>query len=297
MASWTRTLSCRIAAEIERGLDFLATTLRDFPERHRSMQAVFAHSWEMLAEDERAVFRRLAVFRGGFLREAAGQAGASLRTLSALVDKSFVRVDGAGRYDIQELLRQYGEAQLAAAGEVDAVRDAHSAYYLRFVAELEADIKGRNQKGALNEIEAEFENVRAAWYRAVDRFDEDGINAALEGLYRFCDMRCHHRFRDYACTPRSGSRRSPASNPGWSGGGVSRGGRITAYPDGFRVTAIRRARCCLSARWRRRRPTKTRGKSPFAVGDSAKRSCGLKRPHAFPKPSGSLRQVGRSIVS
>ena len=61
---------------------------------------------------------RLSVFRGGFTREAAeAVAGASLRTLTALVDKSLVRVDANGRYDIHELLRQYAEERLNETGD------------------------------------------------------------------------------------------------------------------------------------------------------------------------------------
>ena len=91
-AAWVRLLSCReIAQEIERNLDFLSTSARDLPERHRSMRAVFDHSWQMLSAEEQRVLRALSVFRGGFLREAAEQVtGASLSLLSALVTRSLV---------------------------------------------------------------------------------------------------------------------------------------------------------------------------------------------------------------
>jgi len=58
---------------VERGLDFLATTQQDVPERHRSLCAVFDHSWKLLSDEERRVLCRVAVFRGGFRREAAEQ--------------------------------------------------------------------------------------------------------------------------------------------------------------------------------------------------------------------------------
>src|SRR5690606_36350076 len=92
-ASWARSLDCAtIAAEIERNLAFLSSALRNVPDRHRNMQAVFAHSWSLLAPDEQAVFPRLAVFRGGFRREAAEVvAGATLPVLTALADKSLLQ--------------------------------------------------------------------------------------------------------------------------------------------------------------------------------------------------------------
>lgn len=64
-ASWLKTLSCRdIIKQIERGIDFLATRHRDIADRHRSMRAVFDHSWNLLSADEQAVFPRLSYSRG-----------------------------------------------------------------------------------------------------------------------------------------------------------------------------------------------------------------------------------------
>ena len=73
-ASWISVLSCEeIVAEIERNLDFLASSLRNVPERHRSVRAVFEQSWSLLGQRERDVFARLSVFRGTFGREAADE--------------------------------------------------------------------------------------------------------------------------------------------------------------------------------------------------------------------------------
>jgi hypothetical protein len=67
-----------IAAELAASLDVLETTLRDVPERHRSARAVFAHSWNLLAAEERALFGQPCVFRSGFTFLAAQQiAGAT----------------------------------------------------------------------------------------------------------------------------------------------------------------------------------------------------------------------------
>src|SRR5206468_1151551 len=103
-ATWVPTLSCQeIAQQIERNIDFLAASIRDLPERHRSIRAVFDHSWNLLTREERQVLQRLSVFRGGFTREAAEQvAGASLGVLSTLVAKSLVHRTADGRYDLHE---------------------------------------------------------------------------------------------------------------------------------------------------------------------------------------------------
>ena len=189
-AGWIDTLTCgEIVTEIERDLSILATDTRDMPDRHRSMRAVLDHSWQRLDAVERAVFRKLSVFRGGFEREAAEQvAGATLRLLGDLVRRSWLRMSG-GRYDIQEVLRQYGADQLEAAGEVEPTRDAHSRYYAAFMAHREVDIKGRRQIGALDEIQQDFENIRIAWWWAVDHHRFDDIGRMIESFYLYFYMR------------------------------------------------------------------------------------------------------------
>ena len=130
-AAWVQTLSCQeIAQETERSLDFLAVSARDVPDRHRSIRAVFDHSWKLLSAEEQQVMRRLSVFRGGFRREAAeAVAEATLPLLSALIDKSLLRRTAANRYDLHELVRQYAEAKLQdIPQEFETTRDRHSAY-------------------------------------------------------------------------------------------------------------------------------------------------------------------------
>jgi predicted ATPase len=106
-----------IAEAIESNLSALAIELRAVPERHRSIRATFEHSWRLLSDEERQVFPRLSVFRGGFEEDAAAQvAQASPQILTSLVDKSLLRWDGAARYDLHELMRQYAGEKLEQAG-------------------------------------------------------------------------------------------------------------------------------------------------------------------------------------
>jgi predicted ATPase len=89
------------------------------------MPAVFAQTWEHLTESEQALFKRLAVFKGGFQREAAESiAGASLPLLSSLLDKCLLRREAGGRYQIHELLRQYASDKLDHS-EMETLREAH----------------------------------------------------------------------------------------------------------------------------------------------------------------------------
>lgn len=194
-ASWAKTLTCEeIADEIERSLDFLTTPLRDFPTRHRSIRAVFDHSWAFLNEEERAVFQRLSVFRGGFLRDAAEQvAGATLSLLSSLVDKSLLQHSASGRYQFHELLRQYAEQKLMGAPEEYArVRAAHTTYFTELLGQQDAALLGEKQVAATELIMAEIENVRAAWAEAVERCDARAIIRATASLIYLYDYRGHH---------------------------------------------------------------------------------------------------------
>lgn len=196
-ASWTRTLSCRVIAdEIQRNINFLDSNLRNVPERHQSMRAVFRHSWQLLAEKERGVFMRLSVFKGGFRREAAERiAGASLATLSALVDKSLLRSEPDGRYQLHELLRQYAVEQLAYSPEdvVGTIYDLHCAYYADFFYQRQADLVGGRQLAALAEIESELENIRAAWQWALAGSRVAEIEKSSHGLSLFHQFKSRYR--------------------------------------------------------------------------------------------------------
>ena len=154
---------------MQRGTDALTSAWRDVPARQRSMRAVFDHSRRLLSRAEQRILRRLSVFRGGFPSEAAQQVtGATRTTLTALVDKSLLRRNAAGIYDMHELVRQYAAEQLAMVPEDDErTREAHCRYYGAMLSEREAGLVGHGQPTALAEIDRAIENVRAGGEWAV----------------------------------------------------------------------------------------------------------------------------------
>ncbi|HRV92789.1 MAG TPA: tetratricopeptide repeat protein [Anaerolineae bacterium] len=187
-AAWTKSLSCRsIAAEIQRNIDFLASNLRNIPDRQRSIRAVFEQSWQRLTDLERAVFKRLSVFHGSFRREAAERvAGASLTTLSALVDKSLLRAEPTGRYQVHELLRQYAAEQLVLSpDDVARVYDRHCDYYCDLLSQQRANFDGSGQLQAMTLLKPELENIRAAWQWAVELAQVDQLHQAAYSLDLF----------------------------------------------------------------------------------------------------------------
>jgi len=171
-ASWLHVLSVNeINDELQKGLDILETEVRDAPERHRSIRAVFDQSWSLLDKNEQEIFMRLSIFRGGFTREAAGRvAGASLKHISGLVNKSILRHDPhSGRLDIHELLRQYAQEQLERAPQTNkSTKEAYAAYYANFMQKKWDQIRSPKHIPAVAEIVVDIENVRAAWRYYLD---------------------------------------------------------------------------------------------------------------------------------
>ncbi len=168
-AAWTGLLSCaEIAREIESNIDFLTTSIRDVPERHRSMRATIDHSWKLLSENDRQLFRRLSVFHGGFSYHAAEQvAGATLSSLASLQAKSIVHRTKNERYDLHDLLRKYALMKLEEiTEELDHTKDIHCTYYLNFLGDREGDLRNERQLTTIAEISTEIENIRAAWQYA-----------------------------------------------------------------------------------------------------------------------------------
>jgi predicted ATPase/transcriptional regulator with XRE-family HTH domain len=191
-AAWVRTLTCdEIAQEIESGLDFLSGSSRDLPSRHRSMRAVFDHSWRLLSEDEQAALRHLSIFQGGFRREAVeAVAEATLFTLSALVMKSLVRRSRLTRYDLHELIRQFAADQLAGHPEEQAALQArHASYYLELFRQNAERLRSSAQQEALTELTSEMDNFRAAWDWAVAHNEFALIEPSLRMLAIFYDIR------------------------------------------------------------------------------------------------------------
>jgi tetratricopeptide (TPR) repeat protein len=191
-AAWVDMLTPEeIAAEIQQSLDFLETDLRDVPPRQRSIRAAFEHSWRLLEEREREVFQGLSVFRGGFTREAALEvAGASLRDLVSLSSKSLVRPSSAARYELHELLRQYGAERLDLVAEHgEAVRDRHCAYYSSALERWARELRGARQREALEEMDMENENTRAAWTWAVAHGQVTRLAEGIEGIWLYHSQR------------------------------------------------------------------------------------------------------------
>lgn len=187
-AAWYPVLGLEdIVREVRADVGFLTTVKSDIPQGHRSMRAVFDRSWGLLTPEEQSVFRRLSVFRGGFLRAAAERvADASLPILSRLMEKSLLRRDSGNRYSIHELLRQFGADELTRDREEEKrTRDRHSEQFLTLVRDSEDALQGHLQDMALQYLNVENENVRAAWSWAIDHEDFRLVAETTQAMWLF----------------------------------------------------------------------------------------------------------------
>lgn len=172
-------------------LPLLTGGSRDLPARQQTLRDTMTWSYDLLDDREKTLFRRLSVFVNGWAMPAAeivagewelrvrGSDPIVLNPLSSihvldgiasLVDKSLVqRLPGPGpRFSMLETIREYALEQLEASGEAEIIRRRHVDYYLTLAEDAEVALRGPQQVGCLNRLEAEHDNLRAAidWCRA-----------------------------------------------------------------------------------------------------------------------------------
>jgi predicted ATPase len=174
-------------------------------ERHQTLRQAVQWSYDLLAEDEKLLLGRCAVFAGGFdLAAATDVCGAGrdldeygvLDLLDSLVRKSLVNAEpGASgtRYSLLETIRQFAEEQLAAANETETIRDRHARYFAaEIVRQWEEVWPTPDAQAALDWADTEFFNMREGFRWAADRADLDtaAAIAAHAGVLLFF----RHRF-------------------------------------------------------------------------------------------------------
>jgi predicted ATPase/DNA-binding SARP family transcriptional activator len=167
----------QIAARLDDVFQLLTAGRRTALLRHQTLRAAIDWSYDLLSARERVLFRRLAVFAGGWTLEAAEavcagdglEADDVLDVLSHLVDKSLIAVtqDGATRYHLLETVQQYAYEKLREAGEVEAVRWQHASFFLKLAKTAAAKAASPHRRAWLDRLEIEHDNLRAAlgWAR------------------------------------------------------------------------------------------------------------------------------------
>ncbi len=194
----TMTLN-QIACRLDDRFGLLAAGSRTALPRHQTLRGVVDWSWDLLADDERALLRRLAYFSGGATAEAAERvmtdvghsAQDVLGLLTALADKSLLVLERSGepRYRLLETIKAYGVERLAEAGETELVRRAHSAYYLDLTETAEQHLRTADQLIWLERLDTEYENIHAALRAAIEASDADTAVRFVGALGSYWNLR------------------------------------------------------------------------------------------------------------
>jgi predicted ATPase/DNA-binding SARP family transcriptional activator len=168
----------------------LPAAVTDAPERHRTLRAVIDSSYELLDDDERRLFARLAVFAGGWTLDAAeavcsGGGEDVLPVLGSLADKSLVADTGAHerRFTMLQIVREYALERLVEAGEEDELRARHAGYFAGLAEQGEPELNGPSQDVWAARLDLERDNFRAALAFTLE--SGDGLTALrLAGALR-----------------------------------------------------------------------------------------------------------------
>ena len=179
-AARVRVLSPRqLLDRLGQRLDLLKAG-RGVDPRQQTLRATIEWSHDLLDENERRLFARIAVFQGGCTLEAAERVcDAELDVLESLVDKSLVRRREHDRFWMLETIRAYALERLEASGEAEHLHGRHADHFLALSQAAEPQLLGVEPKSTLDRLDRELENIRAAldWLEATGRI-EDAMHIA-----------------------------------------------------------------------------------------------------------------------
>jgi predicted ATPase/DNA-binding CsgD family transcriptional regulator len=187
-ASWIPVLSpLDLLEHLRQANTVLASDTAVVEERHRSLSMILDSSWGWLSPRERTVLSALAIFVGGFTREAAeAVAEADLAVLATLTTRSMIHrlpdAQGGSRYQVHELVRQYALSQV---DDDRPIRARHFAYFLEPVDSLETSWETQLEPLWSHPIRPDLANVSAAMMWALDQGDAEKALRMAVGLNRF----------------------------------------------------------------------------------------------------------------
>jgi predicted ATPase/DNA-binding SARP family transcriptional activator len=187
----------QILARLYDSLSLLTGGARDLPARHQTLHAAIRWSYDLLGDDERRLFRRLAVFASGSMLEAVhavcGDGAlpdeAVLEGLASLLEKSLLlrreRPDDEPRFAMLETIQAFAREQMEASGEAETLRARHAHHYLSLAEQAEPELLGQRQAYWLARLETELDNLRVALRRTTDRADAETAQRLAAALTSF----------------------------------------------------------------------------------------------------------------
>ena len=198
-----------LLSRLDRRLPVLAAGPHDLPARQKTMRDAIAWSYELLADKEQALFRRMCVFAGGCTLEAAevicsgGEGPTVLDGVASLVGSSLLRLQeapaagdddappAAPRVTMLETIREYGTELLAARSEAAEIRQRHAAYYLALAEQAGPALTGPEAAAWLTRLDTEHDNLRTALRWARDADDGATVLHLAAALWPFWGQRGH----------------------------------------------------------------------------------------------------------
>src|SRR5438093_3655917 len=180
----------QILKRLSKRLDLLKGG-RDAEPRQATLRATIEWSYDLLSDDEKALFARLAVFAGGCTLEAAEEvAEADLDVLQSLVDKSLVR-HTADRFRMLETIREFALERLEESGEAEGMHRRHAEHFLALAEEAEPSILGGTPGEWLEKLEREHDNLRAALNRLEASGETERVLRLAGALKEFWGVKGH----------------------------------------------------------------------------------------------------------
>ena len=172
----------KMLERLDERLPLLTGGARDAPERQRTLRATIEWSYDLLLDEEKRLFARLSVFRGGCTLEAAEEVcHAELDTLQSLIDKSLLRFSNE-RFWMLETIREFAAERLEESGRGELVRDRHLDHFLA-LAERAHDELARAPDW-FRVLDAEHDNIRAALdWAAASRVESEGELMSAVAMY------------------------------------------------------------------------------------------------------------------
>jgi len=217
----------QIAQRLDDRFRLLTGGSRTAMERHQTLRAAVDWSYNLLPLEEQLLFKRLSVFLGGWMLEAAEavcgietkSGGISsddvLALLEGLVNKSLVITEeehGESRYRMLETIRQYANEKLVESGESDTLRDKHLEYFLNLAETAEPHLIRHEQLEWFARLDADYENIRKAlefslnldrvepklnfckymdWYWRTRGYWQEGLNWCTRALSNLSQLENH----------------------------------------------------------------------------------------------------------
>lgn len=200
-AARTRLLSPdAMLARLDAGLQLLAHSSRDVPERHQTLTAAIEWSFGLLDEDEQRLFAALGAFHGSWSLEAAEEVCAPHQTadvlelMTSLLEKSLIKHDFRGdgaRFSMLRTVWEYARGRLNERTDAPAVKDAHSKFFLSLIEQAHDGLRSSGQTDWLERLEVEHANLRAALWRSLNEGAANRVAEAGWTIWLFWWLNSH----------------------------------------------------------------------------------------------------------